>query len=179
MKVKTKLFAGKTINLKEVEEKDAEFIFELRTDPELNQYLSTVGEGIEQQREFIRNYQKKTNECYFVIESKQGEPYGLYRIYNVTEDSFVPGSWIIKKSAPVHIGIESVLLLYEYAFHSLGLKTAKIDVRKGNNKVIAFHKRFGAVPVGEDEFNVYLDLSLSQYEITRKKYLKYIPEFAQ
>jgi len=28
-------------------------------------------------------------------------------------------------------------------------------VRKGNNKVIAFHKRFGAKIVNEDELNYY------------------------
>ncbi|HSA07462.1 MAG TPA: GNAT family N-acetyltransferase [Candidatus Gastranaerophilales bacterium] len=176
MNVKTKLVEGKTVNIREIEESDAEFVAQLRTDATLNKHLSSIDGNIEKQREYIRNYHKKTNECYFVLESKQGERYGLGRMYNVTEESFVPGSWIIKKDAPLTAPIESIITLYEYAFFKLGLKRADIEVRKDNEKVIAFHKRFGAVYTGANELNVYMELTKEQYKITRNKYKKFVRE---
>jgi RimJ/RimL family protein N-acetyltransferase len=174
LKVKTRLVEGKTINLREIEEDDAEFVVRLRTDADLSRHLSPIEDNIEEQKAYIRGYKEKENEWYMVIESKDGERYGLGRIYDVTEESFVPGSWIIKKDAPRHTGIESIVTLYEYTFVKLGLKRADIRVRIDNTKIIAFHERFGAIRSGENEKDVCLVLTREAYERTRMKYKKYL-----
>ena len=61
------------------------------------------------------------------------------KIRTCKNESFCWGSWLIKEDAPKTTAIESSLQIYEFGFYSLGF-----DVRKGNDKVIAFHQRFGA-----------------------------------
>lgn len=78
------------------------------------------------------------------------------------------GSWIIKVGAPKTMAIESVLLVYEFGFYQLGYKKAHFDVRKGNERVVAFHLRFGAKIISEDESNYYFNYSEDAYKIIRK-----------
>lgn len=83
------------------------------------------------------------------------------RVYDLQPDSFCWGSWLIKDNAPTTTAIESALLLY--GFGELSYKKAHFDVRKGNERVIAFHKRFGAQVVNEDELNLYFNYPLENY----------------
>lgn len=161
---------GKRINLRDVEVSDAEFILTLRLDAELNQYLSATVADTEKQREWIRSYKKREQEWYFIIENKQHEPVGSVRIYDVQGDSFCWGSWIVIKSARAYASVESAMLLYDYAFFTLGFAKSHFDVRKENNKVVAFHQRFGAEIVSEDAENYYFNFTRNAYEKTREKY---------
>ena len=85
------------------------------------------------------------------------------RAYDIQPDSFCWGSWLIKNNAPTTRAIESVLLVYEFGFGELSYKKAHFDVRKGNERVIAFLKRFGAQIVNGDELNIYLNYPLENY----------------
>ncbi len=171
-----KFIEGMTLNFKEVDESDAEFIFELRTDPELNEHISTVSGNIKDQIEFIKKYKEKPDEYYVVFQDKKGKPYGLGRMYNITNERFTPGSWIMKKSAPPIFSIESVLLMYDFAFKTLSLKYADIDVRKENKTVIAFHQRFGAEYVKEDELHIYMVLTRETYFKARQRYQNFLKD---
>ena len=82
-------------------------------------------------------------------------------------ESFCWGSWLIKEDAPKTTAIESSLQIYEFGFYSF-------DVRKGNDKVIAFHQRFGAKIVDEDELDYFFNFEKSNYEITKEKYKRYL-----
>ena len=44
-----------------------------------------------------------------------------------------------------------------------GLRRKEFDVRKGNERVIAFHQRFGANITDEDELNYYFNYSIQNY----------------
>ncbi len=168
---------GKNIVLKTVEVYDAEFIFTMRKNQDRTKYLSQITGTVESQKEWISNYkqrEKDKKEFYFLIESKGKEKLGLVRIYDFQEDSFSWGSWLIKEDAPKTTAIESALQIYEFGFYKLGFEKSHFDVRKENDKVIAFHKRFGAKVVNESELDYFFTFEKSDYEITKEKYKRYL-----
>ena len=168
---------GKNINLRTAEVEDASFILELRMQIQKTQFLSQVKNDLTKQQAWLKGYKQKEQaglEYYFVIESKQAEKLGLVRVYDLQPDSFCWGSWLIKDSAPSTTAIESALLVYEFGFGELQYKKSHFDVRKGNERVIAFHKRFGANVVNEDELNLYFIYLLENYLNIKQKYKRYL-----
>ncbi len=168
---------GKNINMRTVEIEDAEFIFDMRQNKSKIKYLSAISGTIEGQREWIQNYKQremKQQEFYFVLESKENKKLGLVRMYDFQNDSFCWGSWLIKEEAPKTTAIESALQIYEFGFYNLGFYKSHFDVRKGNNKVIAFHQRFGAKIVDENELDYFFNFEISDYEIIKEKYKRYL-----
>lgn len=166
---------GRSINLRLIELDDAEFIVSLRGDSKKAQYLSSI--DCASQRRWISEYkhrEQEGREFYFVIESKSLEPFGLVRMYDFRGDSFCWGSWIIREGAPKVCAIESALCIYEFAFFTLAFTKAHFDVRKDNQRVVAFHKRFGAKVVGEDEINYYFNFSCDDFKQAKKRYAKYL-----
>jgi len=168
---------GKNINMRTVNEEDSEFIFFIRKNKNKNKFLSQINGTVENQKEWIINYkqrEKKEKEFYFVIESKKKEKLGLVRMYDFQNNSFCWGSWLIKEDAPKTTSIESVLQVYEFGFYKLGFKRSHFDVRKGNDKVVAFHKRFGAKIIDENELDYFFDYQKKDYEIIKEKYRRYL-----
>ena len=168
---------GKNINMRTVTTEDAEFIYNMRQNQNKTKYLSTVTGTVESQKEWIKNYKQREEEkkeFYFVIESKDKEKLGLVRMYDFQDESFCWGSWLIKEDALKTTAIESALQIYEFGFYSLGFEKSHFDVRKGNDKVIAFHQRFGAKIVDEDELDYFFNFEKSDYEKTKKKYKRYL-----
>ena len=171
------LICGKNINLRTVEIEDAEFIFSMRQNQNKTKYLSKVTGTVESQKEWIKNYKQREEnkkEFYFVIESKDKEKLGLVRMYDFQDDSFCWGSWLIKEDAPKTTAIESALQIYEFGFYNLRFEKSHFDVRKGNDKVIAFHQRFGAKIIYEDELDYFFNFEKSDYEIIKEKYKRYL-----
>jgi RimJ/RimL family protein N-acetyltransferase len=171
-----KLFArGKRIAFREITPDDADFLVRLRTDPDLSKHLSHTDAHIEQQRDYIRNYLTSLTDFYFIITDWHHHPLGTIRIYDIQGSSFCWGSWILLKEAPSSAAIESVLLLYDFAFFTLHYDKSHFDVRKANNKVVDFHQRFGARIVREDELNYYFEYDRDSYLQIRQKYHRYLP----
>ena len=171
------LIKGKNINLRLAEVTDATFIFELRKNSTKTKYLSQVNGDIANQEQWLREYKKREVEkieYYFIIESKGNVSLGLVRIYDLQKDSFSWGSWLIKEDAPKSTAIESALQVYEFGFYFLGFKNVHFEVRKGNEKVIAFHKRFGAKTVSENDIEYFFTFSRNDYEVTKEKYKRYL-----
>ena len=168
---------GKNINLRTVEEKDAEFILDLRQNNSKNKFISETSGTIDKQVDWIRKYKEREQlkqEFYFVIENLDSGKLGLVRIYDLQKESFCWGSWIINEDAPKTTAIESALQIYEFAFYTLCFEKSHFDVRRENTRVIAFHKRFGASIIRESEIDVFFNFNKTGYEITRKKYNRYL-----
>lgn len=168
---------GKNINMRTVALEDAEFIYTMRQNENKTKYLTKVTGSAESQKEWIKNYkirEEEQQEFYFVIESKQDEKLGLVRLYDFQDESFCWGSWLIKEDAPKTTAIESALQIYEFGFYGLGFEKSHFDVRKGNEKVISFHKRFGAKIIDENELDYFFNFKKSDYEITKEKYRRYL-----
>ena len=171
------IIVGKNIQLRTVEVLDAEFIFQMRQDNNKTKYLSKVTGSVESQKEWIKNYKQREyeqKEFYFVIESKDKEKLGLVRMYDFQNESFCWGSWLIKENAPTTTAIESALQIYEFAFYKLNFSKSHFEVQKGNDKVIAFHQRFGASIIDEDEKEFFFNFEKTDYEITKEKYKRYL-----
>src|SRR3569832_1279334 len=148
---------GKSIFLREVSVEDAEFIIGLRTDPEKNKHISATSNDIKQQIKFIASFSNSEKKKKNKKNNRNKSRKGTVRIYDVRDDSFCWGSWILSRDAPKKAAIESALLIYDFAFFSLHYPWAHFDVRKKNVKVVDFHKRFGASIVGEDDLNYYFE----------------------
>lgn len=163
--------------MRTVELNDADFIYEMRHNQAKTKYLSNVSGTVDDQKNWINNYkhrEKDKREFYFIIESKLGHNLGLVRMYDFQDNSFCWGSWLIKDNAPKSTAIESALQVYEFGFSELGFNQSHFDVRKGNDKVIAFHKRFGAKIVDENELNYFFNFEKKDYEAIKVKYKRYL-----
>jgi len=152
---------------------DAEFILSLRTDAEKSRYLSTTANDLDAQRAWLTHYANSDGQAYFIIESN-GEPIGTVRLYGAQGDSFCWGSWILKDGRPRQAAMESALMVYAYAIDHLGFKACHFDVRKGNEKVIKFHDRFGARIVAETELDYLFKLSLESIKESRIRYAEFL-----
>ncbi len=171
----SKYIESKNIILRDVEIQDAEFILSLRCNENKAKFLHKTKNDLKQQQEYIKNYKTKNDEWYFIIENKENELLGTVRIYDLIDNcDFCWGSWLIKDGAPTTTAITSAILLYEYAFYKLKFTKAHFDVRKENKRVRAFHERFGAKCIKEDEIDSFYIYSKEEYEKIRPKYLKFI-----
>ncbi len=154
---------------------DAEYVYALRTDPAYNRHLSEVHGTIEDQRRWIANYKTREAECrefYYIIERKDGRRCGLVRLYDIGQEKFTWGSWVLDASKPAKAALESAYLIYRLAFDVLGLSRAEFDVRRENANTLEFHRRFGAVETGSDHQNVYFVYPGARYEADRAGFLK-------
>lgn len=152
-----------------VNESDAEFIVSLRSDTRLGQFLHASDGNIKKQVEWTYEYKKREKEGidYYFMFLVDGERIGVHRIYNINWDrlSFTYGSWICKAGIPIqHIALTDYIT-EEIAFDILGLKINLYDVRKGNNKVLRFHREIvNSIQYGETD----LDYLFYMTEETRK-----------
>lgn len=156
------MYESKTIKIRLVEESDAEFILKLRLDERYNKFLSDVNPDVQAQRDWIKKYKNdevRKKQFYFIIERNDNIPCGTVRIYDIQGDSFCWGSWILNENKTRYAAIESAFLVYKFGFDTLGLRKSHFEVRKGNERVISFHKKMGAVKISEDELNEYLNIS--------------------
>lgn len=171
---------AKTIGLRLVKISDAEFIYNLRVNNNLNKYLSSVSGGVENQRQWIEKYKEKEQdeeEFYFIIyRIDTKESIGTVRLYDFIkeENSFCWGSWILNENKTRFSAIESAMLVYELAFKKLGFEQSHFDVRKNNIKVVSFHEKFGSLKVDENELDYFFVYKKSDYLEYRKKLIRFL-----
>lgn len=166
------IFKSRTIKIRLVEESDADFILKLRLDKKYNQFLSSVNPDIQAQKDWIKKYkidEMEKKQFYFIIERNDDIPCGTVRIYDIQGESFSWGSWILNEDKNRYAALESAFLVYQFGFEELGLKKSHFEVRRGNEKVISFHKKMGAVKTSEDDLNEYFNISREAVLEARKK----------
>jgi RimJ/RimL family protein N-acetyltransferase len=175
MKLKNNI-TGTHIRLRTATEDDAQFILDLRLNPKLNKYLTKTDPSVEKQKEWLRAKLYQENDYHMIIESLKGEPLGVVAVYNINPlgKTFEWGRWIVKPEAPKFTGLESALLCYELAFDHLGLQKAIFGVMHENERVISFHRRFGATIVREDPDGPWFEFTKEDFEKVREKYLRFI-----
>ncbi len=173
------MILGKNIDLRPVEIEDAEFILSLRLDPELNQYLSLVENDLDKQKEWIKNHRLYSRDFYFIIQNKMQKPVGTIRVYDIQEDVFCWGSWIVVPEARKYASFESVFLLYRFVFFGLGLDKTNFDVRKKNEKAVNFYQRFGATIFGETDLDYLMTYTKNTFLERRLEYQAVIDRITQ
>lgn len=166
------LLESKSIRLRFVKLEDSEFILKLRLDEKYNQFLSTVSPDLQSQKDWIIRYKNEESakkQFYFIIERLDGKSCGTVRIYDLKKDSFCWGSWILNEDKTRYSALESAFLVYQFGFEELGYEKSQFDVMKDNQKVISFHKKMGAVEIGEDEKNHYFEITKKSVYIMQDK----------
>ena len=130
-----------------VNEGDAEFIYKLRSDPQLSKYIHDVYGGVEGQIEWIRKYKEREalGQEYYFIFFKDNKPVGLNRLYSFHDTTYTGGSWVMVPNSPMEVVLAVPLIIREIAFEELGMifednyDATHVD----NKKVIKFNKMFG------------------------------------
>lgn len=167
------MLKSKTVSMRFVEESDAEFILSLRLDSRYNNFLSKVDANLDGQKSWIRQYkddEREEKQFYFIIERNDGTPCGTVRIYDIRSDSFCWGSWILNEDKTRYAALESAMLVYEFGFYRLNFNKSHFEVMKENNRVVNFHKKFGAVEIGEDENNFYFEITKESVSLFKDKF---------
>lgn len=165
--------AGPGLVLRLIEPEDAGYVHGLRTDPAYNRHLSEVRGTAEDQRRWIEDYKAREaemRELYYVIERKDGIRCGLVRLYDIDDDSFTWGSWILDTNKPAKAALESAVLSMGVGFERLGKSLAHIDVRQDNARAVAFYRRFGMTEANRDAVNLYFEYPQSRYQADIDRY---------
>jgi RimJ/RimL family protein N-acetyltransferase len=165
---------GNNLVLKNATVEDASFILELRIDLIKSKFISKTSNDLELQKLWLQKYSHDCEQVYFVILDKQDNKVGTVRIYEIKEDSFCWGSWILKNGVSSSYAIESALLVYSFAL-TLGFKKSHFEVKRENHSVWKFHERFGAQKVGESSDDYFYNISHESIINSIKKYKKYLP----
>lgn len=170
---------GIKLSLRLVQPEDAAYIHGLRTDPTYNGHLSTVTGTVEDQRSWIEAYKTREtagSEYYFVIERKDGVRCGVVRLYDITDDQFTWGSWILDHNKPRKAALESAWLIYRIAFEILGQSKACFEVNSENLNTLAFHRRFGATETHRSEQDIFFVYSRAQFDESKDAYFSIVKQ---
>ncbi len=157
-----------------VQEEDASFLVQLRTDPIKAKYISTTDTDVEKQRLWIREYkirEKSKSEFYFIVTDEENIEFATYRLYNRTKDSIEIGSFISIPlySKPINI-VKVDIIMKSYVFDILGYNSLNFEVRKENKSVVNYHKKFEPNLINEDDQNFYFILKKKNFEVNKSKY---------
>lgn len=164
------------LNVRLVNEEDAEYIVALRSDSKLSRFLNATKNDIEKQKQWIKEYKKREALCldYYFIYLNNDERIGLNRIYNINGKTATAGSWICSPNLPYELPMLTVVIIREIFFEILKLEIDLFDTRKENKKVIKMHHLLGAHKIHENDIDVYHYLTNEDFKISKPKFLKYI-----
>jgi len=132
--------------LRPVTIEDAEFIFQLRTDPRVGRFIVNTSSTLQQQVAWLEQYFERPGDYYFVVQHiDSGERHGTIAVYDIDDSSETAewGRWLIKPQSLC--ALPSVWMIYECAFSLLGLRSVYWATQEANSKVISFHDNFGGV----------------------------------
>lgn len=170
---------GPNLTIRLIMPDDASYVRTLRTDPTYNRHLSEVRGTVEDQRQWIEGYKSREadgDELYYVIQRKDGTRCGLVRLYEIGDNSFTWGSWILDANKPRKAALESALLSFSVGFDRLNLPRAFVDVRADNEKARSFYVRLGMVELLRDSQDIYFVYERKVFEGDRNVLLRIIEE---
>ena len=163
------------IDVRFVEESDAEFILSLRTDPKLSRYLHATDNDVEKQRQWIRKYKEREahGKEYYFMYIKNENKLGVSRIYNIEEKSFTVGSWIFSPGLSYELPFLSSIITKEIAFDILALEfeVCNDGVHINNQKVLKANKMMGMKETGRiiDNGETFITMSLEKEDFKKTK----------
>jgi RimJ/RimL family protein N-acetyltransferase len=135
---------GHAYEIRPVEIEDAEFMLQLRLDPELSRLIHPTSPRLEDQRQYLNSYFDRLGDYYFIlVRTSSGRREGTVAVYDVdmTHGQAEWGRWVMahdSMGAP-----ESALLIYRAAFSVLGLNRTYCRTAVANHHVVAFHQYCG------------------------------------
>ncbi|MDR1632720.1 MAG: GNAT family N-acetyltransferase [Dysgonamonadaceae bacterium] len=156
-----------------VNEDDAEFIVDLRTAPRLSRYIHETSSDIEAQKQWIRAYKKRETQGldYYFMFSVNNLRQGVARIYDMTEDSFTQGSWIFSPDAFLGASVIGNIISSEIGFEFLDKKVLYSDARRDNN-THRYVQSFNPEVVKTDEENIYYKILPEGFNQGKEKHIE-------
>jgi len=154
------------IVLRLVELDDADFIFKLRTNTELNKFISYTSLDIADQIKWIQVYkckEKRGLEYYFIVQDQSGNKYGTIRLYNFDGNSFEIGSWLFSNPSPIGMAVKAHFIGFETGFELFNVDYCKFEIRKDNKGVLRYMQDFKTTLVKEDDLNFYFTLTKENF----------------
>lgn len=147
---------GKNIKLELVTNEDIDFILNIRHNHKHKKNLGKTVLTHEEQRKWLNEYKKREKEkkdFYYVISLKNEnrEKVGLIRVYDIVDNTFEQGSLVIKEGQPINVILETLKLIYTFAFEDMKFIEGRLRVKKINKVGNKFHKNYGAILYKEDE----------------------------
>ena len=137
--------SGFGYRLRPVQDEDAEFIRDLRCDPSLNGFLHATNSNIQDQLDWLSIYYLRSNDYYFMVERiDTSAREGLISLYDVEAEGLKQGEWgrwILKSGSLA--AVESVFLIYKFAFEILHLDAVYCRTVAVNARVVSFHDSCG------------------------------------
>lgn len=141
------IIQGRFIDLRSIEESDAEFSYNIRNLPHAKGLVGVQVESVEAQREYIRQQREKEGDYYFVAMDKEGNPIGLYGVYDIQGDECETGRVVAIGNAVQNM--EIAILAEDFAKNILGLKYSNGVVYKHNTRQVLLQRKQGIEPIGE------------------------------
>ena len=136
-----------------VVEADAEFIVQLRNQARAKGCINDTSLDVEKQRQWIRDYLKRENEHYWIMETLEHVPVATTSLYNYDAErqQIETGRWVRTVNAP-EANIQNTLAgriqTNDFVFKTLGIKRLVFDVVSTNKPVIKYHRLCGAIETG-------------------------------
>ena len=131
------------IRLRPVVLADAGFIIALRSHPRTQGKVGDTAPDLALQQQWIEKYFQREGDYYFIVETTAGKPVGTIGIYDLKDGIGQWGRWIILPEVQV-AAFPAVVLVHQIAFDVLGLTALTGSAVSTAEKVLGFHRRFGA-----------------------------------
>jgi RimJ/RimL family protein N-acetyltransferase len=143
---------GPAFRLRPVRIEDAEFIVQLRSDPERCRYLHRTPAGTSAQEKWLNTYFERRGDYYFLVENRATRlPEGTAGIYNAgwsidgstdrLQRDAEWGRWVLRRGSLA--ALESACLVYRVGFEMLDLDSVYCRTIIENASALAFHDSFG------------------------------------
>jgi RimJ/RimL family protein N-acetyltransferase len=153
------ILEGKYINLRKLASSDAEKTFKWRHSSRAN-LLNKGAESVEGQRKWIES--RSDSEINFMIELKNSTQVGMISLIaiNLINKNAESARFLIgeeEQSQGIPVAIESMMLLYRYAFETLGLERIYGTVLEENTAMLKWQKFFGMSEEGVMRKHYYIN----------------------
>ena len=132
---------GKYVNLRSVEESDAEFLLSVRNDPRISEYLPPLDVSVEQQRQWISKQRGDKDSYYFLMATPDGGKIGSISVYDIKGGTAETGRFC--SIGDPASNVEAAILLTDFCFDVLDLQSIHIWVYEGNKPVLKLNEGLG------------------------------------
>lgn len=162
----SKVLSGELVQLVPVEDEHAQFTRQIRSDPELTQFIPALHNTLQEQRAWIARQREKDGDYFYIIADKAGQPLGTVAVYDIDaeNDRCEFGRYISRGNALQNVEAAILLLDYIFAEHA-GCVDFMNDQR--NKKINSFWKRFGALYQADRPMDGW---TAAHHSLTREDY---------
>lgn len=142
---------GACVALRELQLRDAAALLTHLSGPNVARYIVPPPSTLEDMRRFIRWARRVRREgrhvIFGVVPAGQSEPVGVMQVWKVENDFSVAECGFVLSEAYSGQGLftESATLMFDFAFHTLGVHRLEARVAVGNEQGHAVLRKLGAI----------------------------------